>query len=61
MPSELMTAGTERTIRGTKQIIVRAGNAGGVDFQLNGEKIPSIGESGEVKTVIFGPRGVVKE
>jgi cytoskeleton protein RodZ len=60
MPSELMTAGTQRTIRGTKEIIVRAGNAGGLDFQLNGEKVPSIGESGEVKTVIFGPRGVVQ-
>lgn len=61
IPSELMTAGSERTIQGTKQIIVRAGNAGGLDFQLNGEKVPVIGESGEVKTVIFGPRGIVKE
>jgi cytoskeleton protein RodZ len=61
LPSELMLAGTERTIRGMKQIIVKAGNAGGVDFQVNGEKIPSIGESGEVKTFTFGPRGVVKE
>jgi cytoskeleton protein RodZ len=61
IPSELMLAGTERTIRGTKQIIVRAGNAGGLDFQLNGEKVPIVGESGEVKTVIFGPRGIVKE
>jgi cytoskeleton protein RodZ len=61
IPSELMIAGSERTIRGTKQIIVRAGNVGGLDFQLNGERIPIIGESGEVKTVIFGPRGIVKE
>jgi cytoskeleton protein RodZ len=61
IPSELMIAGSERTIQGTKQIIVKAGNAGGLDFQLNGEKVPIIGESGEVKTVIFGPRGVVKE
>jgi cytoskeleton protein RodZ len=60
-PSELMIAGSERTIRGTKQIIVRAGNAGGLDFQLNGERVPVIGESGEVKTVTFGPRGIVKE
>jgi cytoskeleton protein RodZ len=61
IPSELMIAGSERTIQGTKQIIVKAGNAGGLDFQLNGEKVPVIGESGEVKTVIFGPRGIVKE
>jgi len=61
IPSELMIAGSERTIRGAKQIIVKAGNAGGLDFQLNGKKVPVIGESGEVKTVIFGPRGIVKE
>jgi len=61
IPSELMIAGSERTIRGTKQIIVKAGNAGGLDFQLNGEKVPFVAESGEVKTVIFGARGIVKE
>jgi cytoskeleton protein RodZ len=61
LPSELMLAGSERTIQGMKEIIVKAGNAGGVDFQLNGESVHSAGESGEVKTFTFGPRGVVKE
>jgi cytoskeleton protein RodZ len=32
LPAELLKAGGERTIRGRKQITVKAGNAGGVDF-----------------------------
>lgn len=57
--SELLPAGSERTVRGRKEIIVKAGNAGGVDFRLNGQKLDIGGESGEVKTVTFGPRGIL--
>ena len=31
--------GTERVIRGRKEIIVKAGNAGGIDFRFNGKKL----------------------
>lgn len=58
-PSETLAAGTERTIRGRKEIIVKAGNAGGVDFQFNGRKLDVGGDYGEVKTVTFGPRGIL--
>jgi cytoskeleton protein RodZ len=57
--SELLPAGTERSVHGRKQIIVKAGNAGGVDFHLNGKKLDTAGEYGEVKTVTFGPEGIV--
>jgi cytoskeleton protein RodZ len=57
--SELMPAGAERTVRGHKEITVKAGNAGGVDFRFNGQKLDVGGESGEVKTVTFGPHGIV--
>ncbi len=57
--SELLPAGSERTVRGRKEIIVKAGNAGGVDIRFNGQKLDIGGEFGEVKTVTFGPRGIL--
>jgi cytoskeleton protein RodZ len=57
--SELLAAGDERTIHGRKEVVVRAGNAGGVDFRFNGKKIETGGDYGEVKTVTFGPAGMV--
>ncbi len=57
--SELLAAGSERAIRGRKEVIVKVGNAGGVDFRFNGKKLDIGGELGEVKTVTFGPRGVL--
>jgi cytoskeleton protein RodZ len=57
--SELLPAGSERVVRGRKEITVRIGNAGGVDFRFNGKKVDSGGDYGEVKTVTFGPRGIL--
>jgi len=57
--SELLAAGSERAARGQKEIIVKAGNAGGIDFLFNGKKVEIGGEFGEVKTVTFGPHGIV--
>ncbi len=57
--SELLPAGSERTVHGRKEVIVKAGNAGGVDFQFNGKKLDIGGEYGEVKTVTFGPQGIL--
>jgi len=57
--SELLPAGSEREIRGRKEIIVRTGNAGGVDFRFNEKKVDVGGDYGEVKTVTFGPHGIL--
>lgn len=57
--SELLIAGSERSVRGRKEITVKAGNAGGIDFRLNGNKLDTGGESGEVRTFTFGPRGIL--
>jgi cytoskeleton protein RodZ len=56
--SELLPAGGERTVHGRQQITVKAGNAGGVEFQFNGKKIAAVGQDGEVKTITFGPQGI---
>jgi cytoskeleton protein RodZ len=57
--SELLLAGSERVVRGRKEIIVRTGNAGAVDFRFNEKKVDTGGDYGEVKTVTFGPHGIL--
>ena len=57
--SELLEAGSERSVNGRKEIIVKIGNAGGIDLKFNGKKLDTVGEFGEVKTVTFGPHGVL--
>lgn len=57
--SETLDPDSNRSFRGRREIIVKVGNAGGVDLSFNGKKIDIGGESGEVKTVTFGPRGIV--
>lgn len=57
--SELLAAGSERSAAGRKEIIVRVGNAAGVDFRFNGKKLNTAGGDGEVRTVTFGPGGIL--
>jgi cytoskeleton protein RodZ len=57
--SELLPAGSERVVRGRKEITVRTGNAGAVDFRFNEKKVDIGGDYGEVKIVTFGPRGIL--
>jgi cytoskeleton protein RodZ len=57
--SELLEAGNERTVQGRKEVILKIGNAGGVDLRFNGKKLETGGEFGEVKTLTIGPRGIV--
>lgn len=57
--SELLAAGSERSVEGRKEVSVRAGNSGGIDFRFNGKKVDTGGTSGEVKIVTFGPGGML--
>jgi cytoskeleton protein RodZ len=57
--SELLETGSERSANGRNEIIVKIGNAGGVDLKFNGKKLDTVGEFGEVKTVTFGPHGIL--
>jgi cytoskeleton protein RodZ len=59
VPSELLEPGSERAVQARREIIVKAGNAGGIDFLFNGKKLNVGGEYGEVKTVTFGPNGIL--
>ena len=57
--SELLEPGSERTFRAHKDVAVKAGNAGGLDFQLDGKKLDVGGEFGEVKSVTIGHAGLI--
>ena len=53
-----LTASTQRTVHASEEIVVRAGNAGALDFVFNGKKLPSQGEINQVKTLTFNARGL---
>jgi cytoskeletal protein RodZ len=56
--SDMLLGGGERTVFAHKSVVVKAGNAGAVDFLLNGKKLPPVGGFGEVKIVTIGPTGI---
>lgn len=57
----VLIAGTKKSFTAEHQIVVKAGNVGGVDFQLNGKTLPQQGDPDEVKTLIFDANGVHAE
>jgi len=56
--SGVLAAGDQRSIRGRKRVVVKAGNAGGIDLLFNGTRIDQPGKRGEVRTITLGPDGV---
>ena len=56
---QTLQPGDERTFRAVKTVLLRVGNAGALDFRLNGKSLPVSGESGEVKTIKIGPSGLM--
>jgi cytoskeleton protein RodZ len=57
MEDTLVAAG-EKSVAARKEIVVKAGNVGGLDFIFNGRKLPVQGDYGEVKTLTFEPSGL---
>ena len=55
---ETLIAPAHTSVRATGEVVVKAGNAAGISFQLNGEEIPVQGNEGEVKTYVFDAAGV---
>lgn len=54
----MLIAPMEKSVQAQKEIVVRAGNIGALDFSLNGRKLPAQGDYGEVKTLIFDSNGL---
>ena len=55
---ELLLASGEKSVEARKEIVIKAGNVGALDFSFNGKKLPVQGEDGEVKTLTFGADGL---
>ncbi len=49
--SELMKANSDKVIRAGKVVVLKTGNAGGIEVSRNDEVLPSLGTSGVTKTV----------
>ena len=50
---ETLIAPAHASVRAIQQVVVKAGNAAGISFELNGKEIPAQGNEGEVKTYVF--------
>jgi cytoskeleton protein RodZ len=56
--SSVLPAASQKSVRAEKQVVIKAGNVGALDFEFNGQKLPAQGDLGEVKTLTFGPYGL---
>jgi hypothetical protein len=54
---ELLPAGAVREWRSERRFLLTLGNAGGVEVELNGQRLPPLGRQGEVVRDISLPRG----
>jgi cytoskeleton protein RodZ len=54
---QTLSASQEKTVRARNQIVIRTGNVGALNFQLQGKQLPTQGELGEVKTLTFDASG----
>jgi cytoskeleton protein RodZ len=54
----LLTAPGRKSVRAAREIVIRAGNVGALDFEFNGNKLPTQGDYGEVKTLTFDAHGL---
>jgi cytoskeleton protein RodZ len=55
----LLTAGEGRAWQARREIILRLGNAGGVEVTVNGEALGTLGERQQVVEFAWGPEGEV--
>jgi hypothetical protein len=53
-----LSAPAQKSIRADKEIVIKAGNIGALDFEFNGQKLPTQGDYGEVKTLTFDAHGL---
>ena len=55
---ETLFAPAHTSVRATREIVARIGNAAGVTFLFNGKEIPADGAEAEVKTFVFDSSGM---
>jgi len=55
---DMLSASSHKALAAQKEVVVRAGNVGGLEFSFNGRQLPAQGELDEVKTLTFGADGL---
>ena len=54
----MLSAPKQREVQANREVVIKAGNVGALDFFFNGRKLPSQGEYGTVKTLTFHSDGL---
>lgn len=54
---QVLMPGNESTVRGRESVVLKTGNAGGLQVSYNGEPLAPAGKAGQVRTLTFTPRG----
>ncbi|HET9183895.1 MAG TPA: RodZ domain-containing protein [Candidatus Angelobacter sp.] len=57
----ILKADRERFVRAARQVIVKTGNAGGIDVYFNGKPLGAIGNESEARTLMFTPAGAAQQ
>jgi len=57
----VMNADKHKKIKAGKSLILRTGNAGGIDVSFNGRSLGPLGNENEPRTLTFGPTGLVSQ
>jgi len=55
---DVLSAPRQKAVSAQKEVVIKAGNIGGLEFSFNGRKLPAQGEEDEVKTLTFGADGL---
>lgn len=56
--SEVLTPSTQKSFRATKEMVVKLGNAGGVELSYNGKPLPQFPPEMKSRTLTFTPGGL---
>lgn len=57
----ILKADKQRFVRAARQIVVKTGNAGGIDVSFNGHPLGAIGNESEARTLMFTPTGAAQQ
>ena len=57
---KVLAADKKKLVKAGKQVVLRTGNAGGIDVSFNGRPLGAIGNENEPRTLTFNPTGLVQ-
>lgn len=55
---DVLNPSAQKSFEAHKEVVIKAGNVGALDFRFNGKKLPAQGDYDEVKVLTFDPNGL---